>query len=63
MNESDGVFFESEIRIDPNGVILIQIFSEGTWIFRLVRGREPSPPPGAFDLGVFSGGRITRYVH
>ena len=23
MNESDGVFFDSETRIDPNGVILI----------------------------------------
>lgn len=27
MNESDDVFFDSEIRIDPNGVILIQRFS------------------------------------
>lgn len=27
MNESDGVFFDSETRIDPNGVILIQRFS------------------------------------
>lgn len=27
MNESEGVFFDSETCIGPNGVILIQIFS------------------------------------